>query len=173
MFFFLSAFINNTPVVIIFIPIIQGIVKNLDYSMGKFLMPLSFAAILGGMVTIVGSSTNLLVSNSLYNYAKIELVFLSLALPGLVIAISGLFYLIFFSKLLLKDRSPISDQLVDNSKNKFITKIVLNKNSGLIGKTIKDSNLKELEQAKILMIQRGEHAEQNPYGFIILEEEIY
>ncbi len=67
---FLSAFINNTPVVIIFIPIIQGIVKNLDYSMGKFLMTLSFAAILGGMVTIVGSSTNLLVSNSDYNYAK-------------------------------------------------------------------------------------------------------
>ena len=169
---FLSAFINNTPVVIIFIPIIQGIVKNLDYSMGKFLMPLSFAAILGGMVTIVGSSTNLLVSNSLYNYAKIEIGFFEFALPGLVIAISGLFYLIFFSKLLLKDRSPISDQLVDNSKNKFITKIVLNKNSGLIGKTIKDSNLKELEQAKILMIQRGEHAEQNPYGFILEEGDI-
>ena len=97
MFFFLSAFINNTPVVIIFIPIIQGIVKNLDYSMGKFLMPLSFAAILGGMVTIVGSSTNLLVSNSLYNYAKIEIGF-EFALPGLVIAISRLFYLIFFFK---------------------------------------------------------------------------
>ena len=72
---FLSAFINNTPVVIIFIPIIQGIVKNLDYSMSKFLMPLSFAAILGGMITIVGSSTNLLVSNSLYNYSKIEISF--------------------------------------------------------------------------------------------------
>ena len=73
---------------------------------------------------------------------------------------------------MLKDRSPISDQLVDNSKNKFITKIVLNKNSSLIGKTIKDSNLKELEQAKILMIQRGEHAEQNPYGFILEEGDI-
>ena len=74
----LSAFINNTPIVIIFIPIIQGIVKNLNSSMGKFLMPLSFAAILGGMITIVGSSTNLLVSNSLYNYAQIEIGFLNL-----------------------------------------------------------------------------------------------
>ncbi len=170
---FLSAFINNTPVVIIFIPIIQGIVKNLDYSMSKFLMPLSFAAILGGMITIVGSSTNLLVSNSLYNYAKIEISFFEFALPGSVIAIAGLFYLIFFSKILLKDRSPISNQLVDDSKNSFITKIVLNKDSFLIGKAIKDSNLKELGQAKILMIQRGEHAEHGPfYGFILEEGDI-
>ena len=170
---FLSAFINNTPVVIIFIPIIQGIVKNLDYSMSKFLMPLSFAAILGGMITIVGSSTNLLVSNSLYNYAKIEISFFEFALPGSVIAIAGLFYLIFFSKILLKDRSPISNQLVDDSKNSFITKIVLNQGSSLIGKAIKDSNLKELGQAKILMIQRGEHAEHAPfYGFILEEGDI-
>ena len=167
---FLSAFINNTPVVIIFIPIIQGIVKNLDYSMSKFLMPLSFAAILGGMITIVGSSTNLLVSNSLYNYAKIEISFFEFALPGSVIAIAGLFYLIFFSKILLKDRSPISNQLVDDSKNSFITKIVLNQGSSLIGKAIKDSNLKELGQAKILMIQRGEHAEHGPFFGFILEE---
>ena len=170
---FLSAFINNTPVVIIFIPIIQGIVKNLDYSMSKFLMPLSFAAILGGMITIVGSSTNLLVSNSLYNYAKIEISFFEFALPGSVIAIAGLFYLIFFSKILLKDRSPISNQLVDDSKNSFITKIVLNQGSSLIGKAIKESNLKELGQAKILMIQRGEHAEHAPfYGFLLEEGDI-
>ena len=72
---FLSAFLNNTPVVIIFIPIIQGIVKNLDTSIGKFMMPLSFVAILGGMTTLIGSSTNLLVSNSLRQYADIEISF--------------------------------------------------------------------------------------------------
>ena len=129
---FLSAFINNTPVVIIFIPIIQGLVKNLDYSMSKFLMPLSFAAILGGMITIVGSSTNLLVSNSLYNYAKIEISFFEFALPGSVIAIVGLFYLIFFSKILLKDRAPISNQLVESGVPRFInsTPVLPNFTSG-------------------------------------------
>ena len=90
-----------------------------------------------------------------------------------MIAIVGLFYLIFFSKILLKDRAPISNQLVDDSKNSFITKIVLNQGSSLIGKAIKDSNLKELGQAKILMIQRGEHAEHGPfYGFILEEGDI-
>ena len=65
---FLSAFLNNTPVVIIFIPIIQGIVKKLNLSVGRFMMPLSFVAILGGMTTLIGSSTNLLVSDSLSSY---------------------------------------------------------------------------------------------------------
>ena len=105
------------------------------------------------MVTIVGSSTNLLVSNSLYNYSKIEIGFFEFAVPGMIIAFSGLIYVIIFSKFLLKDRSPISNQLVENSKKNFITKIILNEKSGLIGKTIKDSNIKGLEDAKILMIQ--------------------
>ena len=61
----MSAFINNTPVVIIFIPILQSVVKKSNQSIGKYLMPLSYAAILGGMITIIGSSTNLLVSDSL------------------------------------------------------------------------------------------------------------
>ena len=85
----LSAFLNNTPVVIIFIPILQGIIKNLDYSIGRFLMPLSFVAILGGMVTLIGSSTNLLVSDSLSTYSNIEIGFFDFVLPGSIIAFSG------------------------------------------------------------------------------------
>ena len=94
---FLSAFLNNTPVVIIFIPIIQGIIKNLDISVGKFMMPLSFVAILGGMTTLIGSSTNLLVSNSLKTYANVEIGFFDITLPGLVIAFSGFVFIIVFS----------------------------------------------------------------------------
>ena len=71
----LSAFINNTPVVIIFIPILQGIIKNMNASLGRFLMPLSYVAILGGMTTLIGSSTNLLVSDSLKTYSNINLSF--------------------------------------------------------------------------------------------------
>ena len=78
----LSAFINNTPVVIIFIPILQSVVKKSNQSIGKYLMPLSYAAILGGMITIIGSSTNLLVSDSLKRYSNIEISFLSLQYLG-------------------------------------------------------------------------------------------
>ena len=78
----LSAFINNTPVVIIFIPILQGIIKNTNSSLGKFLMPLSYVAILGGMTTLIGSSTNLLVSDSLKTYSNISLGFDSITVDG-------------------------------------------------------------------------------------------
>ena len=166
----LSAFINNTPVVIIFIPIIQGIVKNLNLSMGRFLMPLSFVAILGGMITLIGSSTNLLVSDSLNKYSNLEISFFDFAIPGSIIAFAGLLYVIIFSRYFLTDRSPISNQLVKDSKNNFITQIILNDKSKLIGQTSKGGKFEGLENIKILMIQRGEHAEHGPFDNLILEK---
>ena len=74
---FLSAFLNNTPVVIIFIPVIQAIAKKIGHSGSRYLLPLSYAAILGGMTTLIGSSTNLLVANSLSTQLQIlKLAFL-------------------------------------------------------------------------------------------------
>ena len=166
----LSAFINNTPVVIIFIPILQSVVKKSNQSIGKYLMPLSYAAILGGMITIIGSSTNLLVSDSLKRYSNIEISFFEFAIPGTIIALCGLIYIIIFSKYLLTDRSPISNQLVKDGKNNFITKIIINGNSKLIGKKANEGTLEGLENSKILMIQRGEHAEHGPFYSFILEQ---
>ena len=166
----LSAFINNTPVVIIFIPILQSVVKKSNQSIGKYLMPLSYAAILGGMITIIGSSTNLLVSDSLKRYSNIEISFFEFAIPGTIIALCGLIYIIIFSKYLLTDRAPISNQLVKDGKNNFITKIIINDNSKLIGKKANEGTLEGLENSKILMIQRGEHAEHGPFYSFILEQ---
>ena len=166
----LSAFLNNTPVVIIFIPILQSVVKKSNQSIGKYLMPLSYAAILGGMITIIGSSTNLLVSDSLKRYSNIEISFFEFAIPGTIIALCGLIYIIIFSKYLLTDRAPISNQLVKDGKNNFITKIIINDNSKLIGKKANEGTLEGLENSKILMIQRGEHAEHGPFYSFILEQ---
>jgi len=166
----LSAFINNTPVVIIFIPILQGIIKNTESSLSKFLMPLSFVAILGGMTTLIGSSTNLLVSDSLKTYADIKLNFFEFSYPGLIIAFFGFLFLIFFSSFFLKDRSPIANELINNSKNNFISQIIINNNSKLIGQTTKEGKFFGLEKIKVLMIQRGEHAEHGPFDGLIIEE---
>ena len=166
----LSAFINNTPVVIIFIPILQGIIKSTESSLSKFLMPLSFVAILGGMTTLIGSSTNLLVSDSLKTYADIKLNFFEFSYPGLIIAFFGFLFLIFFSSFFLKDRSPIANELINNSKNNFISQIIINNNSKLIGQTTKEGKFFGLEKIKVLMIQRGEHAEHGPFDGLIIEE---
>lgn len=166
----LSAFINNTPVVIIFIPILQGIIRDTDNSLSKFLMPLSFVAILGGMTTLIGSSTNLLVSDSLKTYADINLTFFEFSFPGMIIAFFGFLFLIFFSSFFLKDRSPIANELIDNSKNNFISQITINESSKLIGQTTKEGKFSGLEKIKILMIQRGEHAEHGPFDGLIIEK---
>ncbi len=167
---FLSAFLNNTPVVIIFIPIIQGVAKNLGYPLGRFMMPLSFVAILGGMTSLIGSSTNILVYNSLLTYTGIKLGFFDFTFPGSIIAICGFFYVFFFSKYLLPDRSPIANKLVENSENFFITQIIIHEKSSLIGKSAKDGKFSNLEKVKVLMIQRGEHAEHGPFEGFILEK---
>ena len=133
-------------------------------------MPLSFVAILGGMITLIGSSTNLLVSDSLYKYSNLDIGFFDFAIPGSIIAICGLIYVVIFSKYFLTDRSPMSNQLVKDSKNDFITQIVLNEKSKLIGQTSKDGKFEGLENIKILMIQRGEHAEHGPFDGLILEK---
>jgi len=168
----LSAFINNTPVVIIFIPILQGIIKNMNSSLGRFLMPLSYVAILGGMTTLIGSSTNLLVSDSLKTISNINLGFFDFTLAGSIIAFSGFLYVVIFSKfkLFLKDRSPTANELLDNRDNNFITQVVINENSSLIGKSTTDGQFPGLEKIKILMIQRGEHAEHGPFDGFLLEK---
>ena len=168
----LSAFINNTPVVIIFIPILQGIIKNMNSSLGRFLMPLSYVAILGGMTTLIGSSTNLLVSDSLKTYSNITLGFFDFTLAGSIIAFSGFLYVVVFSKfkLFLTDRSPSTNELLDNRDNNFITQLVVNRNSELINQSTTEGQFPGLEKIKILMIQRGEHAEHGPFKGLILEE---
>ena len=133
-------------------------------------MPLSFVAILGGMTTLIGSSTNLLVSDSLKTYADINLTFFEFSFPGMIIAFFGFLFLIFFSSFFLKDRSPIANELIDNSKNNFISQITINESSKLIGQTTKEGKFSGLEKIKILMIQRGEHAEHGPFDGLIIEK---
>ena len=133
-------------------------------------MPLSFVAILGGMITIIGSSTNLLVSDSLKTYSNFEISFFEFAIPGSIIAFCGLIYVVIFSKFLLTDRSPISNQLIKDKKNNFITKIIVNENSNLIGKKADEDKLEGLENSEILMIQRGEHAEHTPFYSFVMEK---
>ena len=164
--------IPPSPVVIIFIPILQGVIKNMNSSLGRFLMPLSYVAILGGMTTLIGSSTNLLVSDSLKTYSNITLSFFDFTLAGSIIALSGFFYVVVFSKfkLFLTDRSPSTNELLDNRDNNFITQLVVNNNSELINKSTTEGQFPGLEKIKILMIQRGEHAEHGPFESLILEE---
>ena len=167
---FLSAFLNNTPVVIIFIPILQGLAIKIGMSVSKYMMPLSFAAILGGMTTLIGSSTNLLVANSLYELSNIRINFFEFIIPGLILAICGLIYVIIFSKFLLKDNAPMSSELLDGSGKQFVIQLSIPHHSNLIGQKANKDLFEDFDNISILMIQRKEHAEFGPFNDFVLKK---
>jgi len=159
---FLSAFMNNTPVVIIFIPVMQVIAQKLNHSVSRYLMPLSYAAILGGSTTLIGSSTNLLVANSLNSIENINIGFFDFIIPGSVMAFVGIIYILIFSKFLLKPRSPIAKELIGDEKKEFIAQLKIHGESSLVGQKSEGGKFSGLENVKVLIIQRKEHAEHGP-----------
>ena len=153
---------NNTPVVIIFIPVMQVIAQKLNHSVSRYLMPLSYAAILGGSTTLIGSSTNLLVANSLNSIENINIGFFDFIIPGSVMAFVGIIYILIFSKFLLKPRSPIAKELIGDEKKEFIAQLKIHRESSLVGQKSEGGKFSGLENVKVLIIQRKEHAEHGP-----------
>ncbi len=150
----MSAFMNNTPLVVLAIPIIQSLVSSMGVSESRVMMPLSFVAILGGMMTLIGSSTNLLVSSSLQELGYEPLKFFEFAIPGIYLAAVGLIYVIGISPFLLPDRSRLSRQFVNDEKE-FIAEIDVPENSNLIGQKCVEGSFPILKDLKIKLIQRA------------------
>lgn len=158
-----SAVMNNTPVVVIFIPILAAIAKNMGKSVSRVMMPLSYAAILGGMMTLIGSSTNLLVSGTLVEMGQEPLGFFDFTIPGLILAGVGFIYVAFISPLFLPDRASLARSMVMDDDRQFIAQIEIDANSQFVGKTLEQASLPELPEIVVRMIQRGEHAYLPPF----------
>jgi di/tricarboxylate transporter len=117
-----SALINNTPVVIMLIPILTTIARQKNFEPSKGLLPLSYAAILGGMTTLIGSSTNLLVAGIAFG-AGIEIGFFDFTVPGLFLAATGCLYVFFILPAFLHRRAGMTEELKSASGKQFITQI--------------------------------------------------
>ena len=111
-----SGFMNNTPVVVIFIPIMQALSSRLGQSPSRLMMPLSFASILDGMVTLIGSSTNLLVSGMLIELGEEGFSFFQFAIPGMALAGVGIFYVIFAWLRLLPERASLGNEIAGGGR---------------------------------------------------------
>ncbi|MGC6529873.1 MAG: SLC13 family permease [Candidatus Puniceispirillaceae bacterium] len=133
----ISAFLNNIPVVIIFIPIMQAIAQRYHVSSSKLLMPLSFVAVVGGMTTLVGSGTNLLVSQALIDNGYDKLGFFEFTLPGLVLALTGLLYVMVVAPKLLPSRKNLSHRLRERSDSYFLAELDVIAGSPLIGQNLR------------------------------------
>jgi len=162
-----SAFLNNIPVVVIFIPIMQALADKLGQGAGRYMMPLSFAAILGGMTTLIGSSTNLLVSGMLLELGQRPFGFFDFTVPGVVLALSGLAYVMLVAPRLLPNReAPLGTLPV--SGRQFVAQIRVTENSSLVGEPSNLGVFPGLPDITVLMIQRDERTLMPPFEDVAL-----
>jgi di/tricarboxylate transporter len=166
---FISAFINNTPVVAVFIPVVIQIARKIGKSPSKLLIPLSYAAIWGGVCTLIGTSTNIVVSG-VAEKSGIEPISLFQMTPvGIILTITGILFLVFGGSRLLPDRENDQDLEKKFGINNYITEIVLLPNSDSVGKKLMDSNIIRDFDLDVLQIKRGDSEIIMPSGDFTLE----
>ena len=155
---FISAFLNNTPVVVIFAPMLKRWAEQKHLSATKFLIPLSYATILGGMCTLIGTSTNLVVDGLVTEAGFPGFSMFEIGKVGIFIAFFGLLYLILFSDRLLPEaREPINLADAGNFKGKDLQRIevVLSARFPAIGRSVFDFDFKKKYGAFPIEISRG------------------
>lgn len=151
-----SAFVNNTPVVVVMLPVFVQLAKSLNISASKLLIPLSYGAIVGGTLTLIGTSTNLVVAG-VAQEAGLERFSLFEIFPiGLVIAVWTMAYLALFGNKLLPDRDSMANLLSDKSKMRFFTEAVIPPGSNLIGREVTGVQLFKREGVRLVDVIRGD-----------------
>lgn len=151
---FFSSFINNTPVVAMLLPVVDDWGKKCRISVSRLLLPLSYATILGGMCTEIGTSTSIILYEMINDTPDAQkLSFFGIGAIGLPATILGVTYLLITSKWLLPDRKPVFEQLVDPREYTF--EMVVEASSPLVGKTIEQAGLRNLPGAYLIEIDRG------------------
>ena len=153
----ISSIMNNTPIIIIFIPLVSIIAEKMNLSISKALIPLSYAGILGGMTTLVGSSTNIIGAQVAKDLGVEGINFFSVTIPGLAIALPGILFVLFILPKLMPKRNKTSSSL-SSDQNNFIAQIEIDNESNLIGETSLNGGFDALPDMKVLLIQRGEHS---------------
>ena len=153
-----SASMNNTPVVVVMIPVVVQLSKTLGTKASKLLIPLSYAAIMGGALTLLGTSTNLLVDGVARAEGLAPVGIFEILPIGLVVCAWGLTYMALIGRRLLPDRDSMATMLSDRSKMKFFTEAEIPPESNLIGREVLDVKLFKREGVRLIDVIRGDQS---------------
>ncbi|QFT32907.1 SLC13 family permease [Roseibium porphyridii] len=164
----LSAFLNNTPVVVMFLPILTAVAATVGQSPARVLMPLSFIAILGGMTTLIGSSTNLLVANYAAQTSDLKLTFFSFTPIGMIVAGTGAIYVLFVMPHLMRARKTMAEEFQATSGKQFIAQIEITHGHPLVGVESVSGMFPKLKDMTVRLVQRGQKPILPPFENVVL-----
>ena len=152
---FISAFINNTPVVVIFMPVLLSLARKMNVPASKLLIPLSYASIFGGVCTLMGTSTNILISGIAESYDMAPLSMFELAQVGLPLLVLGTIYLMLFSRKRLPVRETLTQILSPEERRELITEAFVHHDSQIAGKNLIESKILKTPGVRVLEIFRA------------------
>ena len=150
----LSAFLNNTPIVATLIPIVKTWAKRNNLSASKFLIPLSYAAILGGTCTLIGTSTNLVVHGLLLENGYEGFSFFEITRIGIPVAVLGILFMVFFGKRFLPDRKDVITRLGEETRE-FVVEMRVGNEYVHLNHTVEEANLRHLQGLFLFQINRN------------------
>ncbi len=150
----MSAFLNNTPIVAMFMPMVVDWSRRHQVSPSKLLIPLSFFAILGGTCTLIGTSTNLVVNGLMLEQGLRGMHLFEIGAIGVPYAIIGLGYILLFGKRLLPDRPELLDQLGD-ARREYVAEMLVQSNCRIVGQTVEAAGLRQLQGLYLIEIDRN------------------
>lgn len=152
---FASAFINNTPVVVMLLPVMLSLAKSMSMSASKLLIPLSYASIFGGTCTLLGTSTNILASGMIEKQGFEPLGMFEITSIGVPLLICGTIYLATVGRHLLPDRETLMSILSEQERKEFITEVFVKEGSQMIGTTVGESNWYRKHGFRVMEIIRN------------------
>ncbi len=150
----MSAFLNNTPIVAMFVPIVMDWSRKHQVSPSKLLIPLSYLAILGGTCTLIGTSTNLVVNGLMIQNGLPGMHMFEIGMVGLPYAIIGVCYLFFVARWLLPDRKALLEQLGE-SRREYLAEMLVQSGCRLVGQTVEGAGLRQLPGLFLIEIDRN------------------
>lgn len=151
----ISAFINNTPAVAVFIPIVISMARDSGGSVSKLLMPLSFASMFGGVCTLIGTSTNILVSSIAERYGQQPFGMFEFTPLGLIFFAAGTIYMFFIGVRLIPDRRGSGDLTEVFAMQDYLTEVVLGPEAKSVGKTVREAPIVHDLDITIASLRRG------------------
>lgn len=164
-----SAFVNNTPVVVVMIPIVMTLARTLGQAPSRLLIPMSYATILGGTCTLIGTSTNLLVDGVARRHGLAPFGLFEITMPALLMGGAGLVWMTLMARRLLPDRQTLTSIMGSDTTPRFLTEVMIPYDSPLLGRRLSDVGVFQQSDGRVVDVLRGDESLRRRLADVVLE----